>query len=707
MKNIMKNIFTMSIIATTLIACGDSSSGSNSGVEKVSVVATIYNLGDCTEELDGDTVFVRDKKMDYLCENGRWSAIDEKMETSSSAKETSCSSSQVSSSSSALNDSISSSSEEVSIDPTNESSSSENKKDSTTTDSISFVPINNKTISGVSQKGPFVNGSSVTVQELDGKTLAQTGKSFKGKISNDKGEFSVSSVSLASQYALLETNGYYQNEVTGAKSKAPITLNALVNFVDREKANVNLLTHLEYERVMFLVESGLSVDSAKKQANKEIIKSFGIVGDFTVSEDLDISSIGDGSAALLAISILMQGNLAEASLSERLAKFAKDIENDGEWNDEQMMVDIADDALSMDLNKIKSNIKSWKIGDETPNFEAIVNKFRWNNLGLGACSTENNAEIKQVSNEKSRNYEKYYVCEGGNWRKAEAIEIAIGTCSNKNVGKTAIYSYERNKKQYRFPVLCTDTGWTDISSDQYDTLSLKCTKDGDIMHSDWTDVYYVCKSGRIASLTPNDLDKTKSGTGNLWDWTKGVQADVENDNEGLWWAATDSIDGGNSVFYDSKGNKETSMNEPHFISEEEIAAKKGILFSYKLGPAHEYPFLITGFRVAEKGTDISSWKGICVAYSSSVPIKLELHLNDNYATSVSYDYHNVVIPASLETSVVNYEWSDFAQNGWGRELLAIGTALKNVKSIAFYLENSKEGSVYIKAVGKLNECTAN
>ena len=45
----------------------------------------------------------------------------------------------------------------------------------------------NKTISGVSQKGPFITGSSVTVQELNGESLVQTGISFKGKISSDRG----------------------------------------------------------------------------------------------------------------------------------------------------------------------------------------------------------------------------------------------------------------------------------------------------------------------------------------------------------------------------------------------------------------------------------------------------------------------------------------------------------------------------------------
>ena len=36
-------------------------------------------------------------------------------------------------------------------------------------------------VAGVSQKGPFVTGSAVTVQELDGITLKQTGKTCEVK----------------------------------------------------------------------------------------------------------------------------------------------------------------------------------------------------------------------------------------------------------------------------------------------------------------------------------------------------------------------------------------------------------------------------------------------------------------------------------------------------------------------------------------------
>ena len=65
-------------------------------------------------------------------------------------------------------------------------------------------------INGVSQKGPFLEGSSVTMQELDENSFAQTGKSFKGKVINDRGDFSIENVALDHPYALLEVNGYYR-----------------------------------------------------------------------------------------------------------------------------------------------------------------------------------------------------------------------------------------------------------------------------------------------------------------------------------------------------------------------------------------------------------------------------------------------------------------------------------------------------------------
>ncbi|MBR2092286.1 MAG: hypothetical protein IJ905_18540, partial [Fibrobacter sp.] len=132
-------------------------------------------------------------------------------------------------------------------------SSSVNKNSS----SSSKFEMKNKTISGVAQKGPFLAESGVKLYELDQKTLAKTGRAFSGKVkSNGEGRFEVKNVELSSPYALLEVNGRFRNEVTGDVSSNEITLRALVNLDGREEVNINLLTHLTYERILYLFGTG-------------------------------------------------------------------------------------------------------------------------------------------------------------------------------------------------------------------------------------------------------------------------------------------------------------------------------------------------------------------------------------------------------------------------------------------------------------------
>lgn len=443
-KSPWKGLLLTGSVLAILAACGDDSgSGADNSREKVEVVSSIYNLGDCTEDMEGDTVFVKDKKVDYVCQNQNWMPVEDdesqgsssnkndKESSSSGAKDKSCSSvdEQSSSSSSVEADAISSKKEELSsssVTADSLSSSSSVAKD-TTDNNENDIVIKDKSISGVSQKGPFVNGSSVTVQELDGKTLAQTGKSFMGKISNDKGEFSISSVSLASQYAILEATGYYRNEISGNKSKGTMTLNALTDLKDRKKVNINLLTHLEYERALYLIGTGLSVDKAKKQAESEIFKAFSIEGDFVNSEDLDIFSDGDENAALLAISVLMLSDRNEADLTELLTNFATDIEKDGKWDDDVTKTKIADWASDTDLSgrlaTIRSYIQGWNLGN-VPGFEKYVRNFWYKNYGLDDCSDNREGEILATKNEKSTTYntQERFICKSGVWVIASDIE---------------------------------------------------------------------------------------------------------------------------------------------------------------------------------------------------------------------------------------------------------------------------------------------
>ena len=290
----------------------------------------------------------------------------------------------------------------------------------TSEESEGITAVKDWEVAGVSQKGPFVTGSSVTVQELDGITLKQTGKSFKGTIKSDKGDFAIKDINLQSQYAILEASGYYRDEISGKKSTGTVTLRALTDLTKRKTVNINLLTHLEYERVMYLVtEKKLSIAKAKAQADEEILAAFGIDVDFGKSEDLNIFESGDGNAALLAISVLMHADADVAGLTERMGEFSIAIAEGGDWEDADTKAVIADWACDADLKgslaTVRDNVEGWKYADSVPAFEKYVTNFWWDNYGLGQCTSKREGDTKRNVNKLSKMYNEYFICESGRW----------------------------------------------------------------------------------------------------------------------------------------------------------------------------------------------------------------------------------------------------------------------------------------------------
>ena len=128
-------------------------------------------------------------------------------------------------------------------------------------------------------------------------------------------------------------NGFYFDEVQGKKSTAQLTLFASANLADTSSiVNINLLSHLEKNRVRYLIqEESKSFATAKKQAQKEILAIFGIEKESIVaSENLDITHEGDDNAILLAISVILQGYDGKVgNLAELLANISTDMETDG------------------------------------------------------------------------------------------------------------------------------------------------------------------------------------------------------------------------------------------------------------------------------------------------------------------------------------------------------------------------------------------
>ena len=184
------------------------------------------------------------------------------------------------------------------------------------------------TVSGYVQKGPFIQGTVITVWELD-SSLVQTGRAFIGTIDDNTGTFNARGY-VVSPYVELSAVGYYFNEVSGSLSTAPLTLQALSDLTDNSSVNVNLMTHLEKKRVEYLIDAGSTFTTAKSQAQTEIMKIFNIENvSLGSSETLNISKSGDGNAVLLAISAILQSDKTEAELTELLSTINTDIRTDG------------------------------------------------------------------------------------------------------------------------------------------------------------------------------------------------------------------------------------------------------------------------------------------------------------------------------------------------------------------------------------------
>lgn len=217
--------------------------------------------------------------------------------------------------------------------------------------------ISKELVSGVIQKGPFINGSSISLYELS-ETLIPSGSSYNTQIVDDKGTFEFKNISLASNFVKLKADGYYFNEISGKKSVSQITLYALVDISDKSSVNVNILTHLEYQRVEYLVSKGSAFKDAKAQAEAEILKIFSLSKkDIKTSESLNISGTGDDNAILLALSVILQGYRSEADLIDLLAGITSDIKEDGVINNQNLGTLLINDAKLLDLAAVRSNME--------------------------------------------------------------------------------------------------------------------------------------------------------------------------------------------------------------------------------------------------------------------------------------------------------------------------------------------------------------
>ena len=237
--------------------------------------------------------------------------------------------------------------------------------------------VKKEVFSGYAQKGPFVNGSAVTVVELS-SNLSQTGKTYLTAISDNSGSFGLSNIEFVSRYVALKADGFYFNEISGQTSGAQMTLYALTDIEDMNSANVNVLTHLEKPRVEYLVQQqGMDFAAAKKQAQQEILAIFGFEPSETLFETLDLTL----DAKLLAISCILQGYLSTGDMMELMADINTDITQDGKLDNMALGTKLMNNAyaVSFSFSVIRNNLtkKYVELGTDVsiPDFESYIESF--------------------------------------------------------------------------------------------------------------------------------------------------------------------------------------------------------------------------------------------------------------------------------------------------------------------------------------------
>ena len=246
----------------------------------------------------------------------------------------------------------------------------------------------NYSLTGKAQKGPFVTGTNIILNELN-SNLSQTGKSFTTTINTDDGSFNLSNIELNSNLSLLTANGFYFSEIYGELSGATLSLQAITDLSDKESVNINVLTHLIKGRVEKLVADGMNFQAANEQAKSELLTFLGVTESYEVDFDnLDISIDEEYNAILLAFSVILQKYTMiwnerptlTAELTQLLSNLSSDFATDGLINNRELIDKLLFNISQLNLIDIRNNVENKYSGlGQTvtiPDFEKYIAKFQ-------------------------------------------------------------------------------------------------------------------------------------------------------------------------------------------------------------------------------------------------------------------------------------------------------------------------------------------
>ncbi len=455
-------------------------------------------------------------------------------------------------------------------------------------------------LEGKVEKGPFTQGSTVTIQEMN-RDLSLTGNSFQTDIRNNEGEFKIeSSIEFASPYVQLSCDGYFFNEVKGELSGSQIRLESIVDIKDKRSININVLTHLSKDRIINLMNTeGLSYQQASSQATLELLTCFGLQEYKDLRfEDLSITSGESGSGVLIMISSILLTERSEAELTEYISKLKEAFTSTGTLPDSDIQT-LREKSQQLSTEDIANNILSryQDLGKKilVPDLKYYID---WDGDGTAGNELGDPDIEKQLFFEKDTLFIKK---EGGEFRIQiySNVPFAINTNDNSDIIEpNSIFS----------DIKLTNTSIVDKelivnidpASDPFleNTSITICTMDQSLCST-----LTIVQEGDFSNEMASDIIKEiMSQAANAFDYTHTLEAFYTNcytTNSSQWSTfASHQISAGNSVINDAwatlyRTNRYLNVMEEATgsSSQKYLIALRSILYQHLISLWGDVPYI--------------------------------------------------------------------------------------------------------------------
>ena len=281
------------------------------------------------------------------------------------------------------------------------------------------------------------DGAVIRLSELDSVTLDTTGTFYYTLCMNSSGEFSFDSVALRSPYVMLELAPYVESEwwqwdgnwsfaeYDSLGERYTVTYSVIVDLRKAKNIDINVMTYLESSRIRNLVNQGKTFETAKQQADGEILETLGMYGEPFVFDKSDYVESRNSLIAMNFLSDFMWDWNCVAPPSEMANAFAA--------TGTLSQVDSVRDFFA-------NEIYNWsKYGRTSDSEGALLGGFMAGLYELGECTEEREGFMERVTvNDADMNIS----CGSGRWTykkifmQSNAVNAAFDVMTDARDGRT-------------------------------------------------------------------------------------------------------------------------------------------------------------------------------------------------------------------------------------------------------------------------------